>query len=255
MTLPPQFPFVVKVRYGGLEYPELDESHREIIKTYDPDFDQREECKKGMERQVLHRLSLFLHKYPILKRVLCEARPPMNITLRTIIEDALKQNITELSETMTSFMDFLDECKGKYSTLFRKHAQDKFIAAMANPGQLEMQEALQKWSEEINLKREKLMGFFNHKGNPSAESFDDLKKRVDQLRQLSKNYRDTNSAHWDENEITVCWNELDTTIKQFRELVCDFYSIFTFEQGYGDALGQGFSEGETVKVLIQEMYR
>ncbi len=256
MTLPPKFPFEVKMIYDGKERASItEESVKKIIRTFDPDFDQREICRKRMQEEIFYPLSLFLHKYPILKTVLHEGRVPINVTLFTIIEDALKQNITELSETMDSFIKFLDECKGKYSVLFKRQAQSQMIEVLISSSLPDKQKDFKKRGEDIDLKREMLFEAFNHKGNPTNESFDVIKDKVDQLRQHAKNYRDRISAHRDKEEIIIIWKDFDATLDMFKELVCNFYTIFSFEMGLGDAQGLGFYGSETIKSLVQEIYR
>jgi hypothetical protein len=255
MTLPDRFPFSVVLLYNGEPLPEItEESHKEFIKTLDPYFDLRKEAEGRIVEKVLNPLVLFLHKYHILKKVLEEKRPPTNITLLNIVQDALRQNVTDLSLIMSFFIDFINEAQGKFQELFKRQAQNKIIAVMLEVQSPEEQEVLQRRSKEIDLKRDKLFPIYSSTGNPSAECFKKLTDHIDEIRKIVRTYRDKICAHSDENKPTIHWRDLDASIEQFTTELNDFYVVLSFGREYGKAQGPGFLSEETLAILIKGTY-
>jgi hypothetical protein len=172
----------------------------------------------------------------------------------SILEDSLKQNITDLSDIMTSFIKVLNECKGKYTILFNRKAQHKLIKALINGNTQDNQELLRKRIEEIDSKRNSLFFMFNSRGTPSNESFDRLKDRAEDLRKEIRAYRDKVAAHNDAIQPSITWEVLDINIEDFKDLISDFYTVLSFEKAFGDAQGPGLLDSETAKILIEEIY-
>ena len=128
--LPSNFPFESEATYSGKKLPILSEKDVEIVVKLDPCFKMRGECKEKIWKNFIGPFSMFLHKYLIYKDIFLEKRIPKNITIFSIIEDALKQSITDLARLMTSFIFFMDECNGKYSNLFRNKSERKLFESL-----------------------------------------------------------------------------------------------------------------------------
>jgi hypothetical protein len=255
MELPLKFSFEVKMTYNGKELTSItNESDIEAIKNFDPHFEERRECRNKILKELLNPFSLFLHKYPILKAVIHNKFSPQNVTFLNLLEDAMKQNVTDLSDIMTSFIKFLEECKGKFQILFKKKAQHKLIEAIINKTAPDKQEILLERNREIDLKRESLFIKFNSKQTPSDQSFDLLKTQVDFLRKEVRTYRDKVAAHNDEIQPSISWEDLDEKIEQFKNLITNFYTVLSFEMALGEAQGPGLLEQQTSKLLIEAIY-
>lgn len=250
MTLPWGFPFECSVLRDGREETAASEESRKAILLYDPDFDKRKEFQKEFEIKILLPLGLFLHKYPVLKEILIKEPFFINITLLNIIQDAFRQNASDLNEIMLAFIRFLNRCKGYYLPLFRERAHHKIIDVSLSAASTERRKILQLRKEEIDTKRATLFPTYNSKGNPSADCFERIKEKASSVREIVKTYRDKVSAHHDEEKPTISWNDLDVSINQFKMIVDNLYIVGSFNLAMGRASGPGFSAKKTVEILL-----
>lgn len=256
MKLPERFPFNVEILHNG-KILEMTPEYLKETKQFDPFCKEREECKKQMSEKILNPFRIFLIKFPLLKSIFKTDLPSFNsdILLFNIIEDAARQNISDLDEIMKSFSDFLDKCKGEYTKLFRKKSQDLLID-MVIKGDNSKEIALKQHRDEINNKREKLFLQFNQNGNPTNESFKRLKTEVGNLRSSVKYYRDKVAAHNDSmnSTCTIHWEDVDKSVERFKEIVFDFYIVLSFEQKYAESTGPGIYPQKTMDVLIKQIF-
>lgn len=250
MTLPWGFPFECSILRNGQKERPISEELRKSILVYDIDFDKRKEFQKEFERRILLPLGLFLHKYPVLKETLNKERSSGNVTLLNIIQDAFRQNASDLSGIMLTFIHFLDRCKGYFLPLFRKQAHQKIVEGMFSTADAEKKKVIQARKEEIDVKSAALFLAYNSRGNPSADNFDRIKNRTNSICKLVKEYRDRVSAHDDEEKPAIPWEDLDIIINQFKEIVDSLYIVGSFSMSFGAASGPGFAAKETVEILL-----
>ncbi len=253
MELPARFPFQVSILHNGRTCNPLVDEERASVLFYDPDYDKREMFKKEYEDRLLNQFSMFLHKYPVLKAILQKRIKPKNTTLLSIIEDAFKQSMSDLDTIMFGFLGFLDYCKNKFPILFKKEAQYPLIETLIR-GEPKREQEYKIRKVEIDQKREVVFSAFTAKGFPSEQAFSKLKGRVNSIREIVKKYRDNIAAHDGKQKPVVLWEELDEAAKQFQEITDALYITGSFHMAFGQAVGPGFNQAETKKLLLKKIF-
>src|SRR5262249_916777 len=142
----------------------------------------------------------------------------------------------------------------RYRALFQKKSHYKLIEAMKQGNLPEKQEALQKRIEEIDLKIERLFKSFDSKGIASDASFKHLKAQMLDIQKFVKKYRDEIAPHCGKKQPDIQWEELNVSVERFRNLICDFYTVLTFEKEFGEATGAGIFGDRTAKILIEQIF-
>jgi hypothetical protein len=257
MALPQRFPFQSSVFYDGRERAPLAGEELKAVLRYDPDYEKREEFRKEYADKVLLPFRLFLHKYSVLKSIFQNKEKPKNVTLHNILEDALRQNVTDLDATMLAFIHFVNRCSGNFLTLFKRNAHHPISNIMissssANP---DKQKILMERKVEIDLKSAKLFSRYNFKGNPSGVEFEKLKTEIEGARMQVRTYRDQVAAHDDKAKPIVKWGDLDMAVNRFKEITDDFFTVGSFSMSFGEASGPGFSAKKTIEILLNGMFK
>lgn len=258
MTLPQRFPFLSSVLYDGRERASLTNEGLKTVLQYDPDYEKREEFRKEYADKVLLPFGLFLHKYSVLKSIFQNKVKPKNLTLYNILEDALRQNVTDLDAIMLAFIHFVNRCNGNFLILFKRNAHHPILNVMISSSSAtaapEKQKALMERKAEIDLKSAKFFSGYNFKGNPSGSGFEKLKSKIEETRIQVKAYRNQVAAHDDGGKPVVKWEDLDVAVNRFKEITDDFYIAGTFGLPFGPASGEGFSQTETVTLITRALF-
>lgn len=245
-------PFLIETLYNGKPITEISEEHINSVLKLDPFFERRREKRDIMLRNIIHPFALFFHKYRILTKVLNNETQPVNVSLLNLVQDAYRQNISDLSEIFRRTIDFINSCQG-ISPLMQKGCQTKYIQAVAESMPSPKKELILARNIEIESKRVKLFSF-NSKGIPIDESFESLKEKVCNIRTEIKAYRDTVASHDGQFLYDLSFEAFDNTINEFKNFLSELYTVLTFERDFGEAVGSQMNVEETQKILIKEIY-
>lgn len=253
MKLPERYPFQVIRLYKGEQLKPLSEEEKNEVRYFDKLYDEREECKIKMRENILDPFCMIKMKYEITKKILTRGEKIKDILLFNFIEDVARQNISDLSESMTSFIKFINECMGSHTNCFKNKSQHILIQVLIN-GDEEKKEDFNMHCCEIDQKREKLFGSFNSKGCPDNKSFEALKNDIEGIRLKVKTYRDKIAAHGDNEENALTWKMIDESLNRYTEILFDFYIVLSFERIPAEPRGFGIDPDATFNFLVRQIY-
>lgn len=253
MNLPEKFPYKTSIFYGDRELnDQIPYDEEQAI----PHYKLRNECKEELIEKLLRRLWAFFAKNKILKKVLTHKSSLKEPLLHTIIEDACKQNITDLIDLSSEFMKIVNLYRGKYIHLFINKSQETICSVLYIKFKVNEQK-IRRFDQLIQEARDRLFGSYNNKGQPKNECFDNLNSRIENIRREVKGYRDKIAAHHDLGELIVTWETLDKYCLDFRQICYDLYSVITFEKNdplFEEPMILGTDCETIIRVLLESIY-
>jgi hypothetical protein len=169
--------FCMAMLYAGKEISDFSPEELAEIMKYAPDYTARIECQKLFYAKVLKPLFTYSTKHPVIEKILSPKDSVKNILLMNLLEDAARQNMTDLCALTQELIKFINICKGRHRRLFKKASQRSLIEALIN-GNNDQEINYKNADNRIEQARESLFCSFNDQGVPSDESFTKLKERI-----------------------------------------------------------------------------
>jgi cytochrome oxidase Cu insertion factor (SCO1/SenC/PrrC family) len=257
MQLPIRYPFIFDLVHSVELTPEEELRFEEIRRKFDPEHDLRKKCKAIVNQKFLGPFTAFSNKYETLKQTLYNVNTSQNIPhdihLLNIVEDALRQNISDFSEQINELIKFINILNAQYSILFKKNSHRKLYEAVAHNSGIKGE--LQKHSDFIEKNRESLISHFNLQGKVSSTSWDSMKKRLDEIRVSVKKYRDNVGSHDGNQHVTVSFEEIEIAIKKYRDFIYSLNAALFFEAyPSSNQISPGIIPEITTKNLLKIIY-
>lgn len=257
MKLPIRYPYIFDLVHSVQLTPEEEFRFEQLKRKYDTEHDLRKKCKALVNQKVLGPFVAFSNKYGTLKQTLygvnsCQTIPH-DIHLLNIVEDALRQNISDFAEQIKELIKFIDILSSQYSILFKKNSHRKLYAAVAHNSGIEGE--LQRHSDFIEKNRESLISHFSLQGKVSSDSWDSMKKRLDEIRICVKKYRDNVGSHDGNQHVTVSFQEIEIAIEKYQNFIYSLNTTLFFEAyPSSNQISPGIIPDITKKNLLKIIY-
>lgn len=257
-NLPEQSSLIVEMLYDGKPLKEAPEEVKKHQFYRQHHSGSRIELTKELT-SILERLFIFISRYDVIKEVLIIDRPVKDILLLSIVENAMKQDITDFVICCEKLITLINKCQNnkRYKILLKDKSEEPFFHALAE-GNQKFKHIYLSRSDEINQVRKSLFKNFDQKGLPTKESFEELKEKISILYSPLKAYRDKVAAHHDRDYQILTFRECDESIEKLKKIIFGLDKIITFENKFNHptiaSVESEAASGNTIAHLTAGIY-